>query len=158
MIDYKNKFFREISLYITFIAFIILGWGIVSHFRYEIKPLYHSGLPTPECMNDLYKIQVVAKGSVSDYLRLKNNLQASPYRISRGNELDLFYYALVMATKYNYIDGYFDAYEVYNKQFKHGSKLYPIDAKDKLMLKYILMEGARKGNRKCIDQLRKDNK
>lgn len=155
MTDYKHILIKRLILYTTFIACIILGWNAVLHFRYEIKPLYHSNNPIPKSRIDYHKVQVVAKGSIPDYLKLRKGLQASPYRIKEGNELDMFYYALIMATKYHYTDGYFDAYQSLHKQFRAGTGFYPIDSKDEQILKHILIEGEKAGNRKCINVLRK---
>ena len=113
-----------------------------------IDPYHIQTHPIFEISTDPLKSDILMYGDTTAYIQLKSEF-------SKKRPYDIFYYALIMANKYNYHKACYDVYKSLVSIYALNPALGEMDSVSISIANEYLRRGAQKGDQRAIRELRK---
>ena len=139
---------RAITICLAILAFLA---GAETEYFFRLLPYLPPPPPTRPFLSvqsDLLKDDIVERGSVSSYMKLKDYLR-------EHYSYDIFYYALLMSNKYGYVEANYDVYNSLISIYKDNPALGKIDSVSNVIAFEYLKRGATGGDTVAIREWEK---
>ena len=134
--------------YIIYIVSAIVGFsiGILVNWTSFTKP--EESVTEIEFASYNKKKAIVEKGDTIAYKHVVDSIKTN-----YPNCGNYFYYSLVMVLAYDYAPANYDIYTALHDLYSSSNKAEQIDDKTKQLALFFLENGAKKGNKECINKL-----